>query len=204
MSGIIRCIATESGILKPEWAEDLSLVDSRVISDPIAIARICMGLAWEEFYIASQLPEVSDHPGEMLLDGVYMTPDGDELTQVIVDARLRYALKMHEIKCTYKSIKTVMGKEWQRWENVPFNTDIDPIGPLTNQWMWMAQTKGYAKAAGTTLADLHVLYVCGDYSYPIRPLAYRYAIEFTQAEIDHNWDLMIDYRDTHLELIEES
>ena len=27
VSGIIRCIATETGILKPEWAEELSLAD---------------------------------------------------------------------------------------------------------------------------------------------------------------------------------
>lgn len=180
LSGIIRCIATESGILKPEWAEELSLVDARTITDPVAVTRICMGLAWEEWYIESQLPEVLDHPGEMLLDGVYMTPDGEELTTLIVDGRRQHVLKLHEVKLTYKSRRTV------------------EASGLMNQWMWLAQTKGYCKVAVTRFVDLHVLFVCGDYSYPIRPIPYCYEIEFTQDEIDENWRLMTDYHQTFL------
>lgn len=195
LSGIIRCIATESGILKPEWAEELSLVDTRVIEDPVAIARISMGLAWEEWYIHTQLPEVVDHPGEMLLDGVYMTPDGEELTTLILDGRLHHELKLHEVKLTYKSIKTVGGPDWQSWVGRTCDTQRNGLGPLTGQWMWLAQTKGYAKAAMTRFVDLHVLYVCGDYSHPMRPVPFRYSIEFTQDEIDQNWELMTTYRD---------
>lgn len=197
LSGIIRCIATEQGILKPEWAEELSLVDIRTISDPVVIARICMGLAWEEWYIPTQLPQVVDHPGETLLDGVYMTKDGEELVTLILDGSARYALKLHEVKCTYKSIKTVMGPDWQRWIGRRFDTRRHTgIGPLTSQWMWLAQAKGYGKQAGTGLVDLHALYACGDYSWPMRPMAYVHHIEFTQDEMDLNWDLMVGYRDS--------
>jgi hypothetical protein len=200
LSSIIRCIATESGVLKPEWAEELSLVDRRTITDPVAITRICMGLAWEEFYIESQLPQVIDHPGEMLVDGVYMTHDGEELTTLILDARLRYAVKLHEVKCTFKSIKTVSGPNWDYWERNIYDSADSPIGPLSGQWMWVSQCKGYAKAAGTRLVDLHVLYVCWDYMFPIRPKAYRYSIEFTDKELDDNWALMTEYRDLHQHL----
>ena len=34
ISNIIRCIATETGILKPEWAEELSLSDVRRFGTP--------------------------------------------------------------------------------------------------------------------------------------------------------------------------
>ena len=193
LSGIIRCIAQESGILKPEWAEELSLVDTRLITDPVAITRICMGLAWEEWYIESQLPEVIDHPGEMLLDGIYMTHDGEELITLIVDGRSRHVSKLHEIKLTYKSMRTIGVAD------EAYDSTESPVGPLSNQWMWMAQTKGYCKAAMTRFVDLHVLFVCGDYSYPLQPKAWRYSIEFTQEEIDQNWALMTDYHQTFLQ-----
>ena len=207
-SAIIRCIATESGILKPEWAEELTLADSRTITDEVAIARICMGLAWEEWYIHTQLPEVVDHPGEMLLDGVYMTPDGMELTTLILDGRNRHELMLHEVKLTYKSINTVSGRQdskdphdWNYWAHRSYDSMVEAIGPMSSQWMWLAQTKGYAKAAGTRFVTLHVLYVCGDYSWPMRPIPYTYVIEFTQLELDQNWDLMLDYYQTHQHLI---
>lgn len=207
LSGIIRCIATDAGILKPEWAEELTLVDQRVITDPVAIARICMGLAWEEWYIRTQLPEVADHPGEMLLDGVYMTPDGDELIQLILDGRKRYRRKIHEVKATYKSLNTVSvgnendkkrGIKWDFYDGVTIDTKEYPSGPLTSQFMWLAQGKGYCMAADTNLWDLHVLFVCGDYQYPLSPVAYRYTVEFTDEELTSNWQLMVDSRDIYL------
>lgn len=207
-SGIIRAIATEAGILKPEWEEDVSLVEVdsqewwRTLPED-AKTRICMGLAWEQWYIPTQLPEVVDHPGEMLVDGVYMTPDGEELTTFILDTRPGWGLKLHEVKLTYKSINTVVGskkQEWRRWDYEAYNSAENPIGPLTSQWMWLAQTKGYCRGAGTRFVDLHVLFVCGDYSYPQRPIPYRYSIEFTQQEIDDNWELMTQYRDHRVRL----
>ena len=82
VSSIIRCIATEQGILKPEWAEDLSLSDVREITDPVAKLRINIGLAWEEHYIPL-VGNIVDHPGEMQVDGIYMTHDGESVDVII-------------------------------------------------------------------------------------------------------------------------
>lgn len=201
LSSVIRCIATETGILKPEWEEDTSLIEPDSQSwwatlPPDAQARISMGLAWESWYIPSQLPDVIDHPGEMVMDGIYMTPDGEELTTLFIDCRQVHALKLHEVKCTYKSINTVLGKDWRRYVlgGETFDSNLSPLGPLTSQWMWMAQTKGYCYGAGTRFVDLHILFVSGDYSYPIRPVPLRCSIEFTQDEIDSNWELMTSYK----------
>lgn len=201
LSGIIRCIAKETGILEMEPEEDLSLLDYRAIADPVAIARITMGLAWEEWYIRTQLPEVVDHPGEVELDGIYMTPDGEELTTFIIDRRPRWRLKLSEIKLTYKSINTVCGtkhtkRPWSYWLDHPFNSDEEPIGPMSNQFIWLTQGKGYAKAKGSNYVDFHVLYVCGDYTYPMRPTPLKHSIEFTDDEIDLSWQLTTDYRDS--------
>jgi hypothetical protein len=177
VSNIIRCIAQESGILKPEWAEEISLVDVRTITDPVAIVRINMGLAWEAHYIP-MLGDVLDHPGELQYDGIYMSPDGESVSVIVTDRNHGMQLVLHEVKLTYKSINTVCPPRSK---------------PLENQWMWMAQCKSYCKAMDTRFCNLHVLFACGDYSYPIRPIPKRWAIEFTQAEIDENWDLIRDY-----------
>lgn len=177
VSGIIRAIATQQGILKPEWAEDLSLSDVREITDPVAVLRINIGLAWEAHYIPL-VGNIVDHPGEMQVDGIYMTHDGESVDVIITPKGAKHVHFVDEVKATYKSTRTV--------------------GDLSTQWMWMAQCKAYCKALGTRFARMHVLFLCGDYSYPIKPLLKVWQIEFSQEEIDANWDLLRDYRDYRL------
>lgn len=211
-SGIIRSIAMQSGILTPDWEEDQSLVErsneewwAKLPED--AKVRICIGLAWEEWYIRTQLPEVIDHPGELCVDGVYMNMDGSELSRLILDGRPQYRQKVHEIKTTSKSLNTLGQNDHEnrqdrvegaRYFKKPERTF--QLQPLLSQWMYLAQGKGYCKGLGTNLLDLHVLFLYGDYSYPMRPQAYRYQIEFDQAEIDTNWELLIDWRDYRMGL----
>lgn len=178
-SAIIRCLATESGILAPEWAEELSLVDARVITDQTAILRMMIGLAWEQLYIPT-IPEINHQPGELEVDGVYMTPDGESISVIItLDGRQQYALVVHECKATYKSVNTV--------------ANLDPFHK--GNWMWLAQIKGYCKGKNTRFSSMHVLFINGDYTYPLKPMLKRWDIEFTQDEIDTNWQQLMEYRD---------
>lgn len=171
-SGIIRNIAIEMGILKGQ-REELNLADIRVIDDEIAILRMAIGLAWEEFYIGKILPDygVVKHPGEICLDGVHMNPDGESVDRI----GGKSVLMIHEVKATYKSTNTVRD--------------------LEKEWMWMTQLKCYCKGAKTRYGRFHVLFLCGDYSFPIRPVVRVWDITFTQKEIDDNWSLMTDYKD---------
>lgn len=170
-SGIIRNIAIEMGVLQTTEPDALSLKDNRVIDDPLAILRMGIGLAWEEYYIAKILPKygVVKHPGEMCLDGVHMTPDGESVDHF----GKKVSLVIHEVKATYKSS----------------NRDIE------KEWMWITQLKCYCKAAKTLHGKLHVLFLCGDYKFPLRPDNIVWDITFTQKELDDNWGLMTDYRD---------
>lgn len=180
VSAIIRAIASETGILKPEWVEEISLLDHREITDPVAILRISIGLAWEEWYIPNVLGpmfNVSDHPGEMCLDSIYMTPDGESIDSVIItrNKKTGAVLRIHEVKATYKSVNTV---------------GDPPDDPL-----YMMQIKSYCKASNTRFAALHILFLGGDYTYPLKPVIKCWFLEFTQEELDDNWDLMTQYRD---------
>ncbi len=177
VSSIIRCIATEAGILKPEWADELSLVDVRKIGDETAIIRISIGLAIEQWYIPEILSHygIVDHPEEMKYEGVYMNHDAEDESVIITLNEPSMLVRIHEVKATYKSMRTV-------------GTD------LAKQWMWLAQMKAYCKAKGTRWAVLHCWFMCGDYTFPIRPQRLVWEIEFTQEEVDNNWQLLADYK----------
>lgn len=182
VSSIIRCIAVEAKILTIEDREDLSLIDGSQEDwwaqlDEVARIRICIGLAWEQWY-ASQLPEVVDHPGEMEVSNIYMTHDGESVSVLRGPRHPKQALIVHEHKATYKS----------------FNR----VSDLHSQFMWMSQIKAYARALNTLHARLHVLFLCGDYTWPIRPQLRCWELEFTQQELDDNWELLCAYRDERL------
>ncbi len=199
VSSIIRCIATEAGILKPEWVEELSLIEVKGSSqawwdrlDEVAKIRISLGLAWEEFYIPT-LTHVVDHPGEMQTDGIFMTHDGESLDVVLTERGVQQQiLAVHEVKCTFKSMNQIAGVEFD-YAAGSYSYD------LSGQWMWLSQMKSYCRGLHTLRAYLHVLFLCGDYSFPISPRLLCFQVDFTQDEIDDNWSLLTAYRDAHLE-----
>ena len=45
---------------------------------------------------------------------------------------------------------------------------------------------------------MHILYLCGNYKFPIQPVREVREITFTQAEIDDNWSLLTQYKDERL------
>lgn len=178
ISSVIRNIAYENRILKPEQIEDFSLVEVVGRQEdwwnalpPDVKLKIAMGLAWEEWYMP-KLTGVNFHPGEIRLDDIYMTPDGESI-DFLYSLMGTYEHALHECKLTYKSTKTV--------------------GDLASQWMWLAQTKAYAKGTGTRIVYVHVNFACGDYTYPIRPKLKVWKVTFTQLELDDNWALMTAY-----------
>jgi hypothetical protein len=190
VSSVIRQLALKKGYLKFEQfrAEELSLVELNQAIwwaklSPVDRLRMSIGLAWEEWYLR-QIPGVIKHPGEMCVDGIYMTHDGEAL-DLIAHQEHQYRVALHEVKATYKSTKTV--------------------GNLLSQWMWLAQTKCYCKGLETCLAYLHVLFLCGDYKYPIQPQLRCWQIEYDPYEIESQWrEVVTEVRDARLHDDEES
>lgn len=189
LSGIIRCIAIEGNLLQQKYLEELELVDmdSDIIDEPSTLIKISMGLAWESYYLGYLETNygIAGHASELHLDDIYLSPDGEELS-VIAEPRRMLRHYIHEVKCTYKSTRTVS----------MFDTSLS----LKKNWMWLAQIKAYCKAAKTLFCKLHVLFVCGDYKFPITPQLKIFTIKFTQDELDENWELMKDYKFYRLQL----
>jgi len=188
-SAIIRAVATEYGLLKQEWAEEVSLVDVRKITDQVAILRMSAGLAWEEYYIPrmgeiTSIPElqyVQNHPGEIEYQGVYMNPDGESISTIFstYEDRKRTLPIIHEVKWTYKSTNTI-GK-------------MDTTERLRKNWIWLAQMKAYCIARGTRFSWLHVYFVNGDYKRPLQPQLWLFRFEFTEDELQENWEFFKEY-----------
>ena len=193
LSGLTRSMAVDYGLLDRKWIqEELKLVEVREdqetwwngLDEPSKV-RMSIGLAWEAWYLP-QIAGVVHQPGEMCLNGIFMTPDGESLEVVVTETRPRphHHLFLHEVKTTSKSTNTV--------------GDLNVKNP--KNWMWLTPMKCYCKGAGTTSAYLHILYLYGDYSYPLSPIAHVWQIEFTQDEVDETWQLVEDYRDAKASL----
>lgn len=177
LSTVIRVIAVENKALDSKWVDNLDLVDTAAEGwweslDPASQVRMGIGMAWEDWYVRTQLPEVVHQPGELHLQGVYMTPDGESLETIVRETSSELGLVLHEVKTTSKSIR---------------NFD------LKAQFLWLAQMKAYCKAMGTCRAVLHVLFLYGDYSRPFTQIPVRYHVTFTQLEIDDNWEMVQSY-----------
>lgn len=174
LSSVIRLIAVENGALDRKWVDHTELVDIATPGwweslDSDAQVRMAIGMAWEDWYVRTQLPEVTHQPGELFLEGVYMTPDGESLETILTHQSEALGLVLHEVKTTSKSLN---------------NFDI------WSQYLWLTQVKSYCKAMGTLSAVMHVLFLYGDYSRPFSQVCRRYRLTFTQLELDDNWDVV--------------
>ena len=136
LTDILREIGLKIGVFK---AEDLEQdIDTLIVAQKASeggcdhLVRVAVGLAWED-WISRQIPGLSYHPGEIVLDGIAMTPDGIVWT--------KNSTVVHEFKATWKSMRK----------------------PIAEQWLWWSQLKGYCQGVGTRHGVLDVLWVNGDY-----------------------------------------
>lgn len=161
LSGVIKEIAIRRKLLTvEEQIDDMPTV-------------VLLGIAWED--AAVQLyPHIIWQPGEVELNGIYMSPDGEH-SGIFVPPNFDTPVNvLDEFKLTYKSNRN--------------RQDIRA------EQMWMMQIMGYLKAKGWLWARLHVLWACDNYVMPFRPKYIRYLIRFTQDELDRNWAMMLKYK----------
>ena len=131
-----------------------------------------LGFIWERALKLASLKAAYERgdlidPGELKVDGIWMSPDGLHLG----DAALE------EWKLTYKSSRRLE------------QHGLDGAFP---RWFW--QMKSYCHALGTRRANLRVFFVNGDYRWlkggeeSDKDMAWR--IEFTEREIQDNWRMI--------------
>jgi hypothetical protein len=159
LSDVIRDLALRSGILDAKWADgdqDMSMM--------------FLGLAWEE-WISKQHKEIIFHPGEIIRDGILMSPDGITMT--------RKGLRLNEFKYTRKSLRAFEESLRNGHKKV---------------WMWVAQVMAYSYGLETLEAYLHVMFANGDYGRELgggNPRYKVFSLSFSQLELKSNWDMIL-------------
>ena len=153
LTDIISDIMTASGMQKTasgaNWAPDQLNMAAEV------------GFMWEEVFSQALKDRLPCRIGEVVCDGVAMSPDGMEMEM--------------------ESGEVVLAEYKVKWAS----SKRDP----TENFKWMAQVKGYCKGLGLTKVRMYVLYVNGDYRGS-GPQFKTYAIEFTELEIAENWEMI--------------
>ena len=133
--------------------------------------RINTGLRFEEAIERSEAAALFGslgiiRPGEILQDGILMTPDGVELRE---DGEL----VVHEYKNTWKSSRQSLTHD--------------------KHWAWMMQIKSYCFGLATRYAELWPRWVNNDYAPPSPKLA-CFDLEFTTLELFETWDMVLRHK----------
>lgn len=157
---VVRYALQTSGLLKTYTAD---------ADEELMPLRMAMGMAWEDWCVGLW-PDLVWQPGEVELDGVFMTPDGlSELLIYVAHSHRDYAT-VEEYKLTWKSSRRG--------------------GNITGEKLWMWQLAGLCKGMNVNYARLHVCYVMGDYKGS-GPQYFTYLLHFPQDELDKFWKNII-------------
>jgi len=125
------------------------------------------GFIWEEALSRAWVQMLGYRPGEIIVDGIALSPDG--------------------IK--FEGNKLIV-------EEYKFTATSSRKTPLDVQ-RWLLQTSSYCYATGTDTVDFHVLYYNGDYTRPFKHIYKVYRITFGEHEIIDNWTMILNYAKQH-------
>ncbi len=215
LSGVLRYIALEAGILSKPGVESTSGKQLQDVDEEEMPLRMMLGMFFEEGAVGLY-PEMQWQPGELERDRVFGTPDGMSIIEIAPksstvagvskdgakgggptgnwgqDAKRNHAATHPSVSSSFvvEEFKLTWKSEW--------NYGKDRF--LTVNWLWMNQGKGYlALAQHNGFENLrhvrfHICWVNGDYRPP-QPKLCRYLVEFSQAEIDNLWRLVLRNKD---------
>lgn len=128
-----------------------------------------VGFMWEDLLSLVLGNRLGKRLNDIQCDGIYCNPDGLGFDPLNLNE-----VALEEYKCTWKSMKKLP----------------------TEVLKWMMQVKGYCHALGLKVVIFHVLYLMGDYFKEHHgPQARSFRIEFTEEEIEENWNVILANKD---------
>ena len=130
------------------------------------------GWLWEVALSRAFGEKAAVRPGEVELDGIVGSPDGVVHTNIPPYNKSSARLIVEEYKCTAMSSRK----------------------SPADMWKWIMQVKGYCKMLGTTKCIFRVLHV-----RDFVPVYNPWELVFTQAELDENWEAILNQAKTMLD-----
>lgn len=146
-------------------------------ASPSNTARLELGNAVERALITAldeTFPDEYIRPGELYVDGIYLTPDLFHLPSWTVD-------EFKNSKITSRHDPTV--------EHCPACQGVAPTG-CTKMWKWWVQIASYCRAMNSTRGRLRVLFNRGDYTDGQEQYG-EWIREFDREELSTNWSMVL-------------
>lgn len=132
-----------------------------------------VGFIWEDLLSYVLGDRIGKRLNDLECDGIYCNPDG--LGYDPLDGKTPV---VEEYKCTWRSINR----------------------SPTEDHRWMMQVKAYCNVLHTRVAVMYVCYLMGNYKGS-GPLSRAYRIEFTEQEIEENWNAILAHKDATIEAL---
>lgn len=162
-----------SGLVRAAF-KNLFATEKKAIEGEQEFVRSMAGFLWErameyaftEYMQAERKPKLYQSLVEKALpDGRIVTGTPDGVRDDCIE----------EYKATWRSMR--------KWSE----------DPEREFWMWMAQVKAYCYMTGLKKARFFIFWVNGDYSYKTGrgPQVTTCEMEFTDDELQENWDMLI-------------
>lgn len=150
------------------------------ITDTHLPLMLALGQNAEEFRASFfQDDELEWQPGELCRDGIYGTPDG-----------LIFAGSHNPGITCPNAVKFIdVPRLWECKRTSKKLCDV------REHWLYMKQILGYAAMGMPRIGQLDILYVDGNYMRPYQPCAVSSLIEFTEAEVNDWWKVVVKNRD---------
>lgn len=158
----------DSGVEREDFEEDFPL-------------RMALGM-WVEQGVQAVWPSLTWQPGEIVVDGVANNPDGLTVDYKLPDGRQVWGIN-EEIKTTWKSSRL-------RHDHID------------KEWLWTRQQMSYCYSwsrhyeIDIRWSRLHVIWLNGQWDWKIEggfsPRYNTYLLEFTQRELEQNWQMIQD------------
>ena len=151
---------------------------------PMNMNSVEVGFAFERMLERAFVDRRIDviRPGEIVLDGVILSPDGINTGDD--------PMVLEEFKSTKKSCRET---PWP----CDLHTDVMPDCRYCSQEFgpkflsWLLQIKSYCHALGLVNARLRALFLDGDYGANRMPLLRTWHFKFTERELAEHWRYMM-------------
>ncbi len=169
LSGILKPICLANGWIPEETVPLGELIfttpHTQAGSIP-TLVKLAVGFAWEG-WIKEHIPNMIYQPGEFELDGVLGTPDGIELSPLV----------LHEFKATWKSKRKKIEEQWM-W---------------IYQTLGYARLLEEAFGEPCNTAYLHVLWMNGMYTYKPDdgPCYQKFRFDYAPGEVRAFWEGLV-------------
>lgn len=179
LSDVLRDLAFKSRLLDTKYDKPVEDEGSEMMQ---------LGMAWEDYLAKYQHKECDFHPGEVLYQGIAMSPDA---VQLVDDEDLADTMEIDTDSLVLREYKLT------RKSSRGFKDELRMQSKKCLLWLWQIKAYRYAlnqtcKSVCCDTAFLHVLFVNGGYGFGGMSVPeYKiYRLVFDAEDLENTWAMI--------------